>query len=280
MPLGFCEKDCEQCGLREEMNCPGCQMGPGHEMYGTCAIASCCRGKKLESCSSCDKKVGCRSLAVKDLLAQQRKTHHAAKQAWVTVMQRRAPLVGKWLWVLFWLMIIQIFVPQNLTYEGFWEVRGLEWIADLLALAAGVVLIVLADEERAYRYPGYIMTGLAAHDLLMHLSSVNGEVPMWAILTGMVVPYVRIFGTYLLFAAHSQLAKDVDDALSGKWLKLRKWNLVCAISIEVCNYILIILPVLISIAIGVFGVVLVVLMILELVYLARMAKLFRNYNRS
>lgn len=280
MALGYCEKDCMLCDMKAELNCPGCQMGPGNEMYGNCGIASCCRGKKLESCGGCDKRVGCTELAVKDLLAQRRKTQHAVKQAKASVMDRRAPYLGKLLWVVFWLMIAQIFVPYDLFGEGTARSNALLCVHDALALAVAVAVIAMAQEERSYLNPGCILAALAVHDFLMHLFTVNAEPPLWAILSSMFTPYVAVGATYLLFTAHAETAGDVDAALPGKWKKLRKWYLVTGLAAEVSNYIVIFAPLLVAIAVGIMGIVMVVVGILELVYLARMAKGFRRFKRT
>ena len=280
MSLGYCEKDCAQCALREELNCPGCQMGPGNEMYGNCGIASCCRGKKLDSCGGCDKRVGCTELAVKELLAQRRKTQHAVKQARASVMDRRAPYLGKLLWVMFWLMIGGVLVPDELNIEGFVQLESLLWLSDVIALGVALTVIAMAREEKSYELPGFLLAGLAIHDFLMHLFTVNGEPPLWAILTSMLTPYLAVGGTYLLFTAHAETAGDVDAALPGKWKKLRKWYVVAGIAIEVSNYLVIIAPMPITIAVGIMGIVLVAVGILELVYLARMAKGFCRFKRT
>ena len=280
MSLGYCEKDCTQCALREVLNCPGCQMGPGNEMYGNCGIAACCRGKKLESCGSCDKRVGCTELAVKELLPQRRKTQHAVKQARALVMDRRAPYLGKLLWVLFWLMIGSILVPVDLNIEGLVQLESLFWLSDVIALGMALTVIAMAREEKSYELPGFLLAGLAIHDFLMHLFTVNGEPPLWAILTSMLTPYLAVGGTYLLFTAHAETAGDVGAALPGKWKKLRKWYVVAGIAIEVSNYLVIFAPMPITIAVGIMGIVLVAVEILELVYLARMAKGFCRFKRT
>lgn len=278
MVLGYCEKDCMLCDMKAELNCPGCRMGPGNEMYGNCGIAVCCRRKGLENCGGCPRRIGCTELAVKDLLPRRRKTQYDARQAKARVMDRRGPFLGKWLWVLFWLTLLSAFVPYDSFAEGTQKFTAMLCISDVIVLAAATVVIVMAQEERTYLIPGCILAGLACHDFLMHLFTVNGEPPLLTVFTAMLTPYVRGIGAYLLLTAHAEAAADVDIGLREKLLRLRKWYLIAVIAFEVCNYIVIFAPVLVMTAAGMLGIALFVMEIMELVYLARMAKGFRKFR--
>ena len=57
----YCGKNCNECTLKEELNCPGCLAGPG-AMGGGCELAACCRTKGHENCSTCGFRVNCEKL--------------------------------------------------------------------------------------------------------------------------------------------------------------------------------------------------------------------------
>lgn len=278
MTMGICGKSCEYeyCELRQELNCPGCRMGPGNEMYGDCPIAECSRARKTDGCESCPSKVGCTDTAIKELIPHRRKTAYASKVAREAVMTRRGPYMKKLLWLLFWLAIARVVGLSSNFDEGTSLYRGFQCLEDSFGIAMALVLVTLSKEERGYLIPGCILAGISVHDFLLHLMTVNGMEPGWALLTVLVMPFVSMAQTYLLMTAHAQAAQDVDLSLSEKWLKLRKWFLITLTGIQICEYVYVFFPLLVSIAVAVFGLMLVVLSILELVYLYRMAK---GYSR-
>jgi len=44
---------CGDCGWREKMNCPVCQMAKGNMFWGECRIAKCSIEKGIEHCGLC-----------------------------------------------------------------------------------------------------------------------------------------------------------------------------------------------------------------------------------
>ena len=274
MSVGICGKNCgfETCELREELNCPGCRMGPGNEMYGDCPIAACSRARKTDGCDVCPARPGCTENATKELIPHRRKTGYAAKVAREAVMSRRAPYMKRLLWMLFWFTILRAVGFSTIFEEGTRMYRGFLCLEDALGIAGAMVLIGLAREERGYRIPGYILAVRSVHDFLFHLLSSGGVGPGWELLNALFMPFVEIVFLYFLLTAHAALAPDVDVSLVGKWLKLRKWYLICLIGIQVCSYAYVIFPILFTIAVVVFAVMYIVVSILDLVYLYRMAK--------
>jgi hypothetical protein len=45
---------CAECEYREQMNCPGCAQAAGNPFWGTCAVSTCCTGKRHQHCGECD----------------------------------------------------------------------------------------------------------------------------------------------------------------------------------------------------------------------------------
>lgn len=270
MEIGYCEKDCAQCAMRDELNCPGCRMGPGNEMYGTCDIAGCCRKNRLESCGDCPKKVGCTVVAVKDLLASRRKVQFELRRAKTEVMGTRAPFLKKCFWALFWLALLPGFLPNFVPAEGR-QYYALLCVDEVLNLLSAVIVMAMAKEERGYQLPGCILAGLAAHDFLMYLFTTT-EPPLWAVFTSLVTPYVRLAAIWLLFEIHAIAAVDLGGVLTPKWKKLRKWYCGAMLVIELCSYLMIFGPMLFSVITGFAALALAICQIIELVYLAKMAK--------
>jgi len=271
---GFCEKDCTQCGMREELNCPGCRMGPGNEMYGDCGIAGCCRKHKWENCGACPKRIGCTELAVKELLPARRKTRHELRSSRAEVMGTRAPFLRKCFWALFWMTLLPGFLPSLIETEGR-QYYALRCVDQVMVLLAAIIVIAMAKEERGYQLPGCLLAGLAVHDFLMNLFTVT-EPPLWSVLTSLVTPYVKIAAIWLLFEAHAETASDLGGGLTMKWKRLRKWSAGSILTAELCNYLMIFGPILFTVIAGIAVLVMVVAEIVELVYLARMAKGYKR----
>ena len=49
----YCGKNCDDCSYKISEQCPGCMEGPGHQTYGACDLARCCRDKGHEKCDTC-----------------------------------------------------------------------------------------------------------------------------------------------------------------------------------------------------------------------------------
>ena len=57
----YCGKTCADCAEREQLNCPGCRMGPGRAGSGDCSISRCSVSKGHHACDFCDNKDVCRN---------------------------------------------------------------------------------------------------------------------------------------------------------------------------------------------------------------------------
>ena len=101
----YCGKICSECTRKEILNCPGCKEGPGRQYDGDCELAKCCRDKGHEVCDTCGFKGNCGTLRSKDQQPDYRKRKIEAELRQKQEVAKRAPFLGKWLWVLFWLVI-------------------------------------------------------------------------------------------------------------------------------------------------------------------------------
>ena len=51
--IARCGAYCGDCGWKEKMNCPGCQMANGNMFWGECRVAKCSIEKGIEHCGLC-----------------------------------------------------------------------------------------------------------------------------------------------------------------------------------------------------------------------------------
>ena len=103
MTKTYCGKDCEQCAFGRANGCPGCQNGPGGS--GECELAQCCRSKGHQSCDTCNFMQSCTTLHNREQLPIWRQRRRERREEEQQRIDRNAQLLGKWLWVLFWLII-------------------------------------------------------------------------------------------------------------------------------------------------------------------------------
>lgn len=278
MSEAYCGKTCVDCTMRAELNCPGCMSGPGSEIYGTCTIAKCCRDRVCEGCESCVRYENCLDVATREQVPVVRKARHAAKVARKAVMEKRAPFFGKWLWALFWVNILCLFDLSDLFKEGSTLHTMTTWVLFLPLLANSLILLLMGQEEKRYKIAGWCYFGVLIHQVLLTLTSVNGEPPLWSAATILLMPWVELFAAYQEMTGHASVASDVDFKLSEKWEKLRQW-IVCVMTVIVLSsYLVVILQEVVVFVVGIAAIILMVLTIMQIVYLYKMAQGFRKYK--
>ena len=102
----YCGKDCESCALREQLSCSGCRSGPGRTWGTECELARCCQQKGHESCQTCSFAAGCRLFSSRNEQPQYRLQERERSAQRQQEAAQKAEVLGKWLWILFWLMIV------------------------------------------------------------------------------------------------------------------------------------------------------------------------------
>ena len=101
----YCGKTCAECIQKETMNCFGCKTGPGSQYGGDCELAKCCRSKGHQECTTCGFNGNCGTLRGKDSMPEYRIKRMEAEKNRAAAIAKRASVMGKWLWILFWLII-------------------------------------------------------------------------------------------------------------------------------------------------------------------------------
>lgn len=102
----YCGKGCESCALREQLSCSGCRSGPGRTWGTECELARCCQQKGHESCQTCSFAAGCRLFYDRSEQPQYRFQERERSAQRQQEAAQKAEVLGKWLWILFWLMIV------------------------------------------------------------------------------------------------------------------------------------------------------------------------------
>ena len=280
MAENYCEKDCAQCGYREELACPGCKAGPGRTFGGDCKLAQCCREKGHDSCATCNRKAQCGRIREAEQLPKYRLEKQKREKTMRAWLDNQIPLLTKAFTALFWLMIaanVPSFMSSDFTAN--WPVlyRTGRILELLVSLSVVAVYFLLGKVKSRYRKAALFMGLAILADFAVTWNfgdSVQTGVQLLKI-PGIVL---GILGRFQLYSAHSELLVVLDYELSEKWMHLWKWYIYCSVAM-ICG-ILLILPVLILLVVSLSAIGILVLDILELIYLYRMGSRFRDYARE
>lgn len=273
----YCGKSCQECASREEMACPGCKTGPGRPMGGDCELAGCAWRKGQETCGGCSFRPTCSLMRRREEMPAKRQHKLEYQQYRRERAAKNAPALGKWLWILFWLVIPGT-AGDVMTGEYFTEaVPGLMIAGVILQIAVMIVysliLLKMGDQVSRYRTAG--ICGLVYCGIALSMSSVLSSMLLSVPKIAMSVVY-----EYQEYMAHNEALLGVDDHLANRWSTLWKWNLAVYGTMVVGMILTVFL-------LSLFGAVLVlaaaigvvVLNILKLVNLYRSAQLFRKFGK-
>ena len=277
----YCGKTCAECAQKETLNCPGCRVGPGRQTGGPCDLARCVRAKGHETCATCAFKGNCGILRGRDGMPDYWRRKREAEERRLAAIAAKAPVLGKWLWVLFWFVVPSTIVSvlTNQTVAG--AVPGLGMVGEILkgalAVAYGGILLKLASQENRYRTAGIcaMITGVVT--LVLALVS-GGESAAWTLLFTIPALVVGLVGEYNEYAANNAVLMGVDEDMAEKWAMLWKWYITANGAMLVSMLALFILPVLAALVMLVAAIGVVIVSIRKLIYLYRTAKIFREYT--
>lgn len=221
---GICGRMCDACTWKEQLDCPGCQDGPGRRFSGGCPIADCCREKGHTACVTCTFSTGC-ALRRRDM-PQNRLWAVEAERERRARLDRNAPVLAKWLWLLFWLVIPSVFsnILTMDTVAGAFPTAGVvgNVLAFLISLAYGVLLWQLREAAGRYRTAAlcYLAGGIISGVLL--LPAIPEGNWLWWLLS-LPVMVLELCAAYQEFYAHAEVLEELDPELAGKWRLLWKW---------------------------------------------------------
>ena len=270
----YCGKNCESCTHKQALNCPGCQG------VKDCDIAKCCASKGHSQCTGCNFSPSCNTLRGKEYAPQYRQKRMEAEKIRVDAIAKRTPILGKWLWILFWLFIpssiASILSNETLSLLA----PGMQIVGKILNIACMAVyagiMIYLGNEEDRYRTAGKFMMANIGVSIVAALIPATIEYVGWLLLVAAAASVLSLIAECNEYNANATILTGVNNALSDKWTTLWKWQLgtTCAL---IGSIILIFISILLGIIVAFLALIgLCVVRILKLVYLYQTAKAFRT----
>ncbi len=281
MAENYCGKSCTECTKKELLTCPGCFAGPGRQNSGTCEIAKCCRDKGHESCDTCGYNTTCRSLKRRENMPDIRLRELEIERKKKERLAKDAPVLGKWLWLLFWLVVPSAVVALLTTDTVAGQYPNLYFIGQILSAvlsaAYGFILLQLTQQDFQYKTAGILCLITAAANAVISVISGVGEIPDWTLVISLPTAVISLVGEYNEFMAHSGVLRNINIELSEKWEQLWKWNIKCYAALIASIVAMLVLPLIGLLLLIAGGIGVIVVSVMKLVYVYRTAKLFREY---
>lgn len=191
----------------------------------------------------------------------------------------RSVVLGKWLWVMFWLHILG-WIPGVMTNETVSEavpallIPG-EILTTVLNVILGLIFLRLRDQNERYRTVGVItLVGIPLVYVQEYVAAKSDA--LYSALLVIAMGALSLYTTYQEFTAHAEVLAGVDEDLSEKWCKL--WTMeIIMLGVLVGSFVILALSsflgllVVLGCAIG-----LLVYTVLHTVYLYKTALVFRD----
>ena len=191
----------------------------------------------------------------------------------------RYAFLGKWLSILFWLIIpgtIAGLMGSNTLMNSAPGVYIAGQILNAVCtLASGLIFLKLSAEEDRYKTAGICALIAAAASLFVAIVSGAASTPDWTLFITLPAAVFALIGTYHEFTAHSEILFHIDHALSERWNKLWKWYLGCFIGMFGSVLLMLMAPVLGALVYVAAAIAFIVISIMRFVSLYRTAKIFR-----
>ena len=275
MSATYCGKTCAECAKKEILNCPGCKAGPGRPFGGDCKLAHCARDKGHETCATCALKGGCVTFKRRDEMPDYRIRRINEDEKKKTDMARKAPFLGKWLWLIFWLIIPSAIGSLMMQESMVKLLPGLELPGQLIkavcTLIYGAILLKVSTEEHRYQTAGICALVAGA------FSAISLMGAPWTGIFTLPAAVVAVVGEYNEYMAHSAVLYGIDHELAWKWESLWKWYIGLYLGMFGCIFVMLITPVFGALALIGCAIGTLVVSILKLIYLYRTAVIFREY---
>ena len=277
----YCGKSCATCAKKEALDCPGCRVGPGRQLGGDCELAQCVRSKGHETCETCGFRQRCGTQASKERMPDYRIRKMEGEKARAEAVSHRAPVLSKWLWLLFWLIVPSTVgsLMSNETVAGMLPALRLpgQILNGACSLAWGLILLKLGTEEDGYHTAG-VCSLIAAGANLLAAAVSGGSDAGWTLIITIPAAVFALVGQYHEFMSHSAVLTGVDNELAEKWEKLWKWNIGITLGL-IGSILVMLLAAVLGLLVLVASLIgLIAVEIIQLVYLYRTARTFREFK--
>ncbi|MBQ7015074.1 MAG: DUF3795 domain-containing protein [Clostridia bacterium] len=282
MAKTFCGKNCDECTYKEELDCPGCEKGPGNPWNGDCKIVNCCVNKGHKSCETCSMNEPCGTRSRKHIIPQERIKDLEAEASKQERIRKKASVLGKWLPILFWTSIVSVIIglfDSDSIQQSSLKVYLIASIAESICGFISVfIFFKISSTSKRYKTAAWA-TLIATIGVLVTLVLFLFTLELTLVLVVSALSIVSLYAKYSEYKGHSDVLEEVDPDLSEKWDKLIKWYIICNIAL-IASVILALIPKLAVLVILVASIGMIIVGIFELVFLYHTAKVFKSVSQQ
>ena len=277
MTKTFCGKDCSVCIEKGSLSCTGCTDEQKQIQNKDCEIANCCLKKGHGECNTCGFREECTILAKGETMPAERIAQRERDEKRKAEALRKAPVMAKWLKILFGFSCVTIILKLIVEY-GFANELATNIFEYAVMGIYSLILLQMAKEEDLYSKACYYGLAAAAIGLITVLVFKNMlENPLVVVIT-LVGAILGFVGEFCEFMGHASVLKEASEEMSEKWKTLWKWYIgMIAAAVGCIIFILIdtILGTMFTLAVTV---ALLVVSIMKLVYLYETAEIFQRIS--
>lgn len=138
----------------------------------------------------------------------------------------RAPLMAKWLWVMFWVNIAHIIInfikiESSVVYT---TIQGT--LANVCTLVICLSLFKMRGEDKRYSLAALFMLIPVVLDIVFGVLIGYGDSTGMVIFVALVSVILSLLATYNEFHAHSCIVGGLDCDLGHRWQKLWVWQII------------------------------------------------------
>lgn len=273
----WCGKICSECNHKEKLNCPGCLNGPGSRFGGRCEISTCVQSKGHSTCDTCGFNNTCSKFRSAEWMPEKRIKNMEEEKLKKEATIKKAQVLGKWLWVLFWLVVPGTIAGVLSVIEAIPALFLTGQIMNVFcSVTYGAILIRISSEENTYRTAGICYLISACVSAILTIINGTMQEPSWTLFISLPAAIVALVGRYNEYSANALALHGVNDTLSGKWEKLWNWEVALLGGMIASLLLTVVIPFLGILVILAAAGGLIVISILKLVYLYRTAKSYRK----
>ena len=281
MAESYCGKCCTQCEQRIQAKCPGCRVGPGRK-YGTeCNIAKCCISRDLQDCDGCLSHGSCFTLRNYMNAAQSRAQAEEQSKEKFQQLRRDSRLLGRWLYVAFWLVIVSTIVNAAVALLG--QNGDIQLYTNVASIVVGImnalIFLKIAASSEWFRLAGiYGIVGTLLSVIMLFVTT-----QLLVVLGTLAVAVCSFIYEYQQFMGYIEVTEEIDDTISQKWSKLWLFYMIClgaAIGAVVLALLGSVLAALASLLALVSALGAIPIAVIKVVYLYRSAMIFRRYAQN
>ncbi|MBQ8187370.1 MAG: DUF3795 domain-containing protein [Clostridia bacterium] len=272
-----CGKNCEECAVREEISCGGC---PSVVSDAGCGIAECASKNNHESCATCTMRPTCPTYRqAPSMPARRREAEEEARQKRERLTEN-AKICGKWMRMMFWLMIVLI--PVGLAEDVTGSFPAVHLIVEGIIAACNLLtafcLWKMQKAEKRYRTAALLHGGGILLDSIAAVvfDVIFPDAAVLRLILTVPAAVMLIAAAYQTYTAHSWVTAEADRELSDNWERLWKWEIITIAGV-LCSPVLAFFGLLGILAVFAVLVFTVIVDVLAIVYLWRSAELFREW---